>query len=176
MAKKTTKELIGDFIDLDMQLQTATDDEAVVLSSAMEVTKKDIGRKLDNIDHFMVNIDRKMHLIDAEVEAYNAEIQRLKLRRKATMSLKDYFNKTLIPMVVEELGDDNGVYETNTARYKLYETFGPAAVTDETIVPDEYKVVKMVESIDKKKARAELTKGVDIPGFHIEKVKRVRRS
>ena len=176
MAKKTTKELIGDFIDLDMQLQTATDDEAVVLSSAMEVTKKDISRKLDNIDHFMVNIDRKMHLIDAEVEAYNAEIQRLKLRRKATMSLKDYFNKTLIPMVVEELGDDNGVYETDTARYKLYETFGPAAVIDEDAVPDDYKVVKMVESIDKKKARAELTKGVDIPGFHIEKVKRVRRS
>ena len=34
----------------------------------------------------------------------------------------------------------------------------------------------MVEKIDKKKARSDLTKGVDIPGFYIEKVKRVRRS
>jgi hypothetical protein len=176
MAKKTTRELIGDYIDLDMQLQIADEADAVVLSSAMEDTKKDIGRKLDNIDHFMVDIDRKMHLIDAEVEAYTAEIQRLKLRRKATNSLKDYFNKTLIPMVVEELGDDNGVYETDTARYKLYETFGPVAVIDEEVVPDEYKVVKMTEHIDKKKARADLVQGVDISGFHIEKVKRVRRS
>ena len=137
-------------------------------------------RSLESIgystDEAVNKVNNDLENAKAEVEAYNAEIQRLKLRRKATMSLKDYFNKTLIPMVVEELGDDNGVYETNTARYKLYETFGPAAVTDETIVPDEYKVVKMVESIDKKKARAELTKGVDIPGFHIEKVKRVRRS
>ena len=176
MAKKTTKELIGDFIDLDMQLQIANEDEAVVLASAMEVTKKDISRKMDNIDYFMVDIDRKMHLIDAEVEALNKEIQRLKTRRRATNSLKDYFNKTLIPMVVEELGDDNGVYETDTARYKLYETFGPVAVVDDGLIPDEYKVVKMTESIDKKKARKDLTQGVDVPGFFIEKVKRVRRS
>lgn len=79
-------------------------------------------------------------------------------------------------MVVEELGDDNGVYETDTARYKLYETFGPVAVVDDGLIPDEYKVVKMTESIDKKKARKDLTQGVDIPGFFIEKVKRVRRS
>ena len=86
---------------------------------------------MDGIDYFMVDIYRKMHLIDAEVEALTKEIQRLKTRRRATNSLKDYFNKTLIPMVVEELGDDNGVYETDTARYKLYETFGPVAVVDE---------------------------------------------
>lgn len=79
-------------------------------------------------------------------------------------------------MVVEELGDDNGVYETDTARYKLYETFGPVAVVDDGLIPDEYKVVKMTESIDKKKARKDLTQGVDVPGFFIEKVKRVRRS
>lgn len=176
MAKKTTRELVGDFIDLECQLEHANEEESLVLTSALEVTKKDISRKMDGIDYFMVDIDRKMHLIDAEVEALNKEIQRLKTRRRATNSLKDYFNKTLIPMVVEELGDDNGVYETDTARYKLYETFGPVAVVDDALIPDEYKVVKMTESIDKKKARKDLTQGVDIPGFFIEKVKRVRRS
>lgn len=176
MAKKTTRELVGDFIDLECQLEHADENEAVVLTSALEVTKKDIGRKMDGIDYFMVDIDRKMHLIDAEVEALNKEIQRLKVRRRATNSLKDYFNKTLIPMVVEELGDDNGIYETDTARYKLYETFGPVAVVDENSIPDDYKVVKMTEVVDKKKARKDLTQGVDVPGFYIEKVKRVRRS
>jgi len=176
MEKKTTKQLIGDFIDLECQLEYADNqDEVNIIDTALTVTKKDISRKLDGIDHFMVNIDKKVHLIDAEVEALNKEIQRLKVRRRATESLKKYFNQTLIPMVVEEVGE-NGIYETDTARYKLYETFGPVAVSDEDSVPDEYKVVKMTTSIDKKKARKELTQGTYIPGFFIEKVKRVRRS
>jgi hypothetical protein len=78
-------------------------------------------------------------------------------------------------MVIEEVGKD-GVYETDTARYKLYETFGPVGITDENKIPNEYKKVTMVESIDKKKARTDLVAGVDIPGFTIWKVKRVRRS
>jgi len=34
MVKKTTKELVGDFIDLDIQLQFADEEESKVLSSA----------------------------------------------------------------------------------------------------------------------------------------------
>ena len=176
MAKKTTRELVGDFIDLECQMEvTDNEEELTVIESALTVTKQDIGRKVDGIDHFMVDIDRKLHLIDAEVEALTTEIQRLKVRKRATNSLKKYFNETLIPMVVEEVGKD-GVYETDTARYKLYETFGPVAVTNEDDIPDEYKKVTMTTSVDKKKARSELTKGVEIPGFYIQKVKRVRRS
>ena len=175
MAKKTTKELIGDFVDLDMQLQYATDEEALVLESAIAVTKQDISRKVDGIDHFMVNIDRKMHLIDAEIEAVKKEQLRLSLRRKATESLKKYFNETLIPMVIQEVGT-NGVYETDTSRYKLYETYGPVAITDDSILDNEYKYVVENEKIDKKLLRKHLTSGVDVPGATIQKVKRVRRS
>ena len=173
--KKTTRELIGDFIDLDMQLQYADEDEALVLTSAMEVTKKDISRKVDGIDHFMLDIDRKQHLIDAEIEALKKEQQRLMVRRKATESLKKYFNETLIPMVIQEVGTD-GVYETDTARYKLYETYGPVVITNEVMIPENYKYVKETEHIDKKAMRTQMTQGVDIPGARIAKVKRVRRS
>ena len=44
MAKKTTRELVGDFIDLECQLEHANEEESLVLTSALEVTKKDIGR------------------------------------------------------------------------------------------------------------------------------------
>lgn len=175
MIKKTTKELVGDFIDLDIQLQYADEEESKVLSSALEVTKKNISRKLDGIDHFMLDIDRKQHLIDAEIEALKKEQQRLSVRRKATESLKKYFNETLIPMVVQEVGTD-GVYETDTARYKLYETYGPVAIVDEELVPDEYKLIKETKVIDKKAIRKKLTKGETINGTFIGKVKRVRRS
>ena len=123
----------------------------------------------------MVELDRKLHLIDAEVESIKKEEARLRVRRRATESLKKYFNGVLIPMVVDEVGI-NGVYETDTARYKLYETWGPVVVMDEEEVPDDFKKVVMTESIDKKKARETLSKGAKIPGLHIEKVKRVKRS
>ena len=58
MAKKTTKELIGDFIDLDMQLQYANDEEAVVLESAMEVTKKELS-KLKRTSRYLIWFDKK---------------------------------------------------------------------------------------------------------------------
>lgn len=175
MAKKTTRELVGDFIDLDMQLQYADEDEAIVLNSAMEVTKQDIRRKLDGIDHFMVDIERKQYLIDAEIEALKKEQLRLSVRRKATESLKKYFNETLIPMIVEEVGTD-GVYETDTARYKLYETYGPVAITKEEDIPNEYKYMIEDWRIDKKGLRKALTAGESIPGVAINKVKRIRRS
>jgi len=79
-------------------------------------------------------------------------------------------------MIVEELGDDDGVYETDTARYKLYETWGPTLVLEEAAVPDDFKRVTMVESIDKKKAKEVLKTGAKIPGLTLTKVKRVRRS
>ena len=172
MEKKTTRELVSEYIDLDIIIQEDPDPTAL---DDMRRLQNQIERKVDGIDHFMVDIERKTYLIDAEIEALSAEILRLKVRKKATASLKRYFNEQLIPMVVEEVGKD-GIYETDTSRYKLYETFGPVGVTDESKVPDEYKKVNVVETIDKKKARVDLVAGVDIPGFTIWKVKRVRRS
>ena len=137
MEKKTTRELVGEYIDLDIQKQT---DDSPEIEKGIVAVQAQLRRKVDGIDHFMVDIDRKMHLIDAEIEAFQNEIQRLKVRKRATESLKKYFNETLIPMVVEEVGTD-GVYETDTARYKLYETFGPVAITNEDSIPDDYKKV-----------------------------------
>jgi len=172
---RTTRELIGDYIDLDMQLQSENENDSLDITNAIEETKKDISTKVDGIDHFMVDIDRKQHLIDAEIEALKKEQLRLSVRRKATESLKKYFNETLIPMIIEQLGTD-GVYETDTARYKLYETFGPVAIVDEKKIPEEYQVLVESWRIDKIAMRKELTAGVDIPGAFIQKVKRVRRS
>ena len=78
-------------------------------------------------------------------------------------------------MVIQEVGTD-GVYETDTARYKLYETYGPVVITNDVMIPDNYKYVKETEHIDKKAMRTQMTQGVDIPGARIAKVKRVRRS
>ena len=49
-------------------------------------------------------------------------------------------------------------------------------ITNPDEIPDAYKTMEMVEKINKKEARKVLTQGETIPGFHTEKVKRVRRS
>tara|TARA_R100001244_G_C5157362_1_gene130550 strand:+ start:717 stop:1253 length:537 start_codon:yes stop_codon:yes gene_type:complete len=178
MRKQTTRELVGEYIDLEIQAEYASDDEILDITDKLDTLKGTIKRKVDGIDYFMVELDRKLHLIDAEVEAIKKEETRLRVRRRATESLKKYFNGVLIPMVVEEVGI-NGVYETDTARYKLFEAWGPVVVLNEEEVPDDFKRVVMTESIDKKKAREVLTnssRGTRIPGLHIEKVKRVKRS
>ena len=175
MKKQTTRELVGEYIDLEIQAEHASAEEIINISDKLDTLKGTIKRKVDGIDYFMVELDRKLHLIDAEVESIKKEEARLRVRRRATESLKQYFNGVLIPMVVEEVGI-NGVYETDTARYKLFETWGPVVVVNEEDVPNDFKKVVMTESVDKKKARDILSKGNQIPGLHIEKVKRVRRS
>ena len=95
MEKKTTRELVGEYIDLDIQKQT---DDSPEIEEGIVAVQAQLRRKVDGIDHFMVDIDRKMHLIDAEIEAFQNEIQRLKVRKRATESLKKYFNETLIPL------------------------------------------------------------------------------
>ena len=81
-------------------------------------------------------------------------------------------------MIVEEVGDENGVFETNTARYKMYESYGPISIVDETLVNDEFKRYKV--EIDKKKARSKAMeladKGMQLDGFSMFKVKRIKRS
>jgi hypothetical protein len=178
--KQTSKELLGDLIDSELYLEknygVAANEDILMVEQDITRIQKDIRKKVDGIDHFMVELSRREHLIDAEIEAMKLEEQRLKVRRKAVERTKEFFTKNLLPMIVGELGDENGVYETDTARYKMFESFGPVAITDESLIPDNYKIMEYVEKINKKKARQDLTRGEDIPGFFIEKLKRVRRS
>ena len=79
-----------------------------------------------------------------------------------------------------EVGNEDGVYETNTARYKLYETFGPVDI-DPHNISDDFKKVEIVEKLDKVKARKAAISAFnsenEMPaGINIKKVKRVKRS
>lgn len=176
--KQTTRELLGEYIDLEIEgeYSNGDDNDVAEVAKQLETVRGKISRKVDGIDYFMTDLNRREHLIDAEIEALKEEEQRLRVRRRAVESLKRYFNTHLLPMVISELGDDNGVYETDTARYKMFETWGPVIVYDESEVPDDFKVVKMTESIDKKKAREVMKEGNKVPGMHMDKVKRIRRS
>jgi len=179
----TTKDLIGDYIDAEgrREYYEATEEPELYDEACTDLTviKNSLRRKIDNVDHFLVEVDKRVHLVDAETEALKDEIERLKNRRKHIIATKDFFNKILLPMVIKEVGT-KGVFETDTARYKLYQTYGPAEIDSEKL-DKKYKNMKFTEVIDKKTARADAMKchknGEELPtGVQIKLIDRVRRS
>ena len=162
-------------------MEIANDDELPVLLEERHNVEKQIKLKADNIDRFVMELNRRDSLIDAEVETLKDEIERLRNRKNALHQTKTYMNSVLIPFIVEELGDEDGVFETDIARYKLYETFGQLVVLDPEKVPDDFIKTEIIQKVDKAKARKacmSLYKNhKEMPdGLEIKRVKRVRRS
>jgi len=182
----TTKEIVGELIDVNQQMELIEqrpdidmEEHKLLEEKRVELHKK-VRTKIQNVDYFIVELNKKEYTIDAEVEALKDEISRLKSRRKGLQRTKDFFNKQLLPAIIMEIGNDDGVYETDTARYKLYETFGPVDI-DPHQISDDFKKVEIVEKLDKVKARkaaiAAFNADKDMPeGIAIRKVKRVKRS
>ena len=175
----TTKDLVGQHIDIEIRREYAeTLEERKECDVALQSIKKELRKKVDNIDYVVMETDKKLAVVEAEENVISAEIKRLKRRKNAIKNAKKYFSEVILPIVVKEVGRD-GVFETATAKYKLYETYGPVDV-NEIECPKDYLKVKMIEDIDKKKARKDAIEahkeGKEIPGVKISLVERIRRS
>lgn len=181
--KPTTRDLIGTLIDLQIDrdnqelIEPDNPGPLALIDDAISEIKNQIANKTSGIDHFIVTMNKNTNLIDAEIKTHMDEVKRLRNRKNAIKRTEDYINKELLPMIIETAGND-GIFQTETTRYKMFETWGPLEITDEESIGDNYKRYKV--EIDKKKARKEVIAaaedGLGISGFKIEKVKRVRRS
>tara|TARA_B100000214_G_scaffold273974_1_gene204112 strand:+ start:17 stop:598 length:582 start_codon:yes stop_codon:yes gene_type:complete len=185
--RKSAKELIGEYMDVIMDLAMTDHDEPenseIILSleskrDSLQLKMKD---KVQSIDFFSQNIKERDYLLSAEIEAHKDEIERLRNRQKALNATSDYLNKILLPLIIEEIGDENGVLETDTARYKLYETYGSVIITDQEALSKEFIKTEIVQKVDKAKLRKvcmrSVKDGYELPtGASITKVKRVKRS
>lgn len=182
MDKKTTaRALISEHMNINFNLEIAEDKELSALLERKQDIQMQIRDKADSIDFFVTELSRKETMIDAEIEAYKDEIHRLRNRKRAAESTKKYLNNVLLPMIVQELGDDDGVFETDTARYKLYETYGPLIIQDINGISDDFIKTEIIQKVDKAKARKACmsldSQGKDLPsGMTVAKVKRVKRS
>ena len=126
----TTKDLVGKHIDIEIRREYAeTIEERRDCDVALQEIKKEIRQKIDKVDIVVMEMDKKLALVEAEEQIIGKEIQRLKKRKNAIKNAKKYFNNFILPVVVKEVGRD-GVFETATAKYKLYETYGPVDVNE----------------------------------------------
>ena len=143
LAKRTTRDIVGDYIDNENRME-------YLVKSKDHLDKSDIARydetklelqkevriKIKGVDSVVLEVKRKEHLIDAEVDALKEEIERLKTRKRSIGKFNEFVNKFLLPMVIEEVGNSDGVWETDIARYRLYETYGPVDVDTEIVLKD----------------------------------------
>ena len=179
--KKTTRELLGDLIDIETEMEfvepKSKEDSELRLSLAK--VKKSIEQKMKNLDVFDFELTRKSNLIEAEIQTYEKEIKRLKYKNTKIAKIKEFFNSVLIPMIIKEAGKDNK-YETDKTRYTLYETYGPLEFNTNFPLPNKYKKIKKEKYIDKKQARKDAIEadkeGKRIPGLIVNKIERVRKS
>tara|TARA_R110000765_G_C18795140_1_gene593020 strand:- start:146 stop:700 length:555 start_codon:yes stop_codon:yes gene_type:complete len=182
----TTKELVGELIEVNQQIEYIEQGSEIdmeqhkSLEEARTALHKEVRTKIQNVDYFMLELSKKEYLLDAEVEALKEEIDRLKARQRGLKRTQDFFNKRLLPAVIMEIGNDDGVYETNTARYKLYETFGPVDI-DPHMISDDFRKIEIVHKLDKVKARKAAISAFkaeeSMPeGINITKIKRVKRT
>ncbi len=145
----------------------------------LEIARKDMAKKMDGIDYFQIELNKRNGLIHSEIDTYKNEIERLKRRQNVIERVDSYLKKEILPMVVKTLGNNEGVYETDTSRYKLYETYGPVNVDMEKASAS-YVKIKMTETIDKVRARKDAIAadkaGQTLEGITINKVERVKRS
>jgi hypothetical protein len=179
--KQTARELIGEHMDLMLRMDLESEEKLPKLIEERALIQSKMKDKANSIDYFNVNIKEREYLLDAEIESYKEEIDRLRRRRQSLTSTSDYLNKVLLPMIIDEIGDENGVLETDTARYKLYETYGSVIVTEQSELSDDFIKTEIVQKIDKAKLRKACMSlhkdGKDLPsGAFITKVKRVKRS
>ena len=172
----TTRELINNFVDLENEKEFADEENQAEIETSLAIVRKQLSKKASGLDSYIVEVKRQDSLITAEIDNLMQEVKRLRSRKKAVQRTEDYFNKVLLPMIVKTLGEDN-VFRTDTTKYTLYQTYGAIEVTDEDLVPDQYKRVKL--EIDKKGAKEDLIKakesGLGITGLDIKKVDRIRR-
>ena len=181
--KLTTRDLIGALIDLQIErdnqelFDPENTDELKKLDGQITEVKSMISNKASGIDFMIVEMNKHTNLIDAEISTLMDEVKRLRNRKKSIQRTEDYFNKDLLPMIIETAGND-GVFKTDTSKYTMYETWGPLQVIDEEAINDNFKRYKV--EIDKKGARKAAIEaaenGMGIAGFKIVKAKRIRRS
>lgn len=178
----TTKDLISNIIDIEMSMIMCEDDveslEYEELALSLTQAQKELSNKVESLDWFVTELDRKKGAVSGEKEALMKEISRMRRREKAIDNVKKYVNNVLMPMIVKTMGND-GLLETDTARYKLYNSYSSVEV-DMQNCDDAFIKTEIVQKADKVKARAEAIKadkeGYEIPGITISKIEKVRRS
>ncbi|MBT7929791.1 hypothetical protein HN682_07755 [Candidatus Peregrinibacteria bacterium] len=173
----TTKEQINEIIDLENDLLLEPDDPEI--QSDLDVARKRLAIKVDNVDNFVMTINEEIAVMTAQLDVHKKEVERMRNRLKSINKTKSYFDEVLLPMAINTIGTD-GILQTKTARYKIYETFGKTHV-DPDVLEDIYWRTKTTKEPNVSMLRKICIKNYaekkDFPkGVKMYRLQKVRRS
>lgn len=150
----TLYEISEDIISLIQQFEEAEGEMTEELSESFEITKSELQEKA--VAYYSVIQDTK-----ASIEVLDVEIKRLTAKKKKASKLIDNLNTRLLG-AVNLFGDFKaGTHSFKTRKSKT------VTIDNENIIPNEYRVVKEVYSIDKRLISTHLKEGNKIKGARL---------
>ena len=174
---KTLHELINDWLLLEERLEYAEylDDETVdEAKKASQAVLNAILDKTDNIDYVAIKLEEKIESLNAVKQVHEAEIGRIRKKIASAKRSKDNLMGVMIPLIIRTIGHD-GVVETKSARYKLYQRWGKP-LYDPTKIDEKYKFTEEALKIDYATLKKDaIDAGGKLEGVIVPRVDAVRR-
>ena len=100
--KLTTRDLISDIIELESQIEVCADiAEREELQGQLVKVKKDIERKMKNLDVFDFELTRKNNLLQSEIDTLLDEAKRLKQKQHKKQLLQQHHQKSQSSTILE---------------------------------------------------------------------------
>ena len=179
ITKQTTKKLLNDLLSMETEIETGLLPKDSKTKKKLTTIRNSLQKKMQDIDSFQLELKTMEEVLKAEMKVHQEEMQRIASKVKKALQVRAFFDTQLIPRIIKEAGDADGVYQTKTARYTLYETYGGVEI-DEENCPPKYKKAKVEHYIDEKQAREDAIEadknGKTIQGLRIRRAERVRKS
>ena len=144
---------------LNMLLDMDQEDQAVI--DTLEAIEMESDEKCINIIKYMKHLDDQSEIAKAEI----ARISAIKASNdKRSAQLKEHVLKNMESREINKI--ESSLYKiTRIKPHAMCEVF------DESMIPEKYKTVKTIESIDKKLLLTELKAGEEIKGAKLSESK-----
>ena len=176
----TTRELVEEFENVEIQILLSCGNEEKLTELAK--LKNDLvvilSKKTEKIDDFILFLDSEVEAFLARKAVLDKEMKRITAHIKRRKKTKETLNDEIIPVIIDTIGHE-GKLKTQTTTYTKYEAWASAEY-DEEKIPEEYKSVKYVPSVNVAKLRkdtiAAQKEGKTVKGCSVPMVYRIRRS
>jgi len=148
-------EITGSMKEIETMISDGVPEDQ--LADTIDMIKGDFESKGESILFLLANLS-------GDIEAFKTEEKRLSDRRRAIekskAKLEEYLVYNMQAMKLKKIS--GGIKSASLSKPKPV-----LKITDESLIPDEYRSIKVVDSIDKKAALTALKAGTEIPGATI---------
>lgn len=156
------------------QLENAVEDgilideetgELMTIAQALEQLKMDKSEKIENIALWCKNLA-------SDVAVLKAEEDNLGKRRKAAEAKIESLKGYLMGALMHEDGTADK-FRTARTTVSVRRNAPSVIISDEALLPKEFKIQKIETAPDKKSIAEVLKRGIEVPGAHLESTRSV---